>query len=139
MKKTALILTAIILALSLVSCSDSAGTASSTISQPAQQSVRQPEGWPENEYTNLLPPVPGKLALADSYELENGFSVMLSNADLTAAKEYSAAIKNAGFSINATESVFEQVNMCMFTGENANGYSVELIYSSGTMAVTVKK
>lgn len=138
MKKTALIvLTAIVLAFTLSACGGGeAGTPSFQITK-----ATQPEGWVSNEYTDVLPVVPSGLVISSSFasETETAYSIMLGNASIEDGKKYIQSLKNAGFTTDVSEAVYEEVNMCMFTGKNAQGYTVEMIYSSGTLAINVRK
>lgn len=141
MKKTALIvLTAIVLAFSLTACGDGENAQSGTPSVQVTKAT-QPEGWVSNEYTDVLPIVPSGLVLNDSFasETDNSYSVMLGNAGIEDAKKYMQSLKNAGFTTDVSEAAYDEVNMCMFSGKNAQGYTVEMIYSSGTIAITVRK
>lgn len=139
MKKTAVILAAVLIALSASSCGERNAPVSSEI--PAAVKAVQPEGWVSNEYTDILPIIPDGLDVKGSKELEtgNGYSVMLGNADLDMPKAYIASLKNSGFTQNTSEGVYDQIDMCMFTASNAEGYTVEIIYSVGTLAVNVRK
>lgn len=143
MKKTALImLTAIVMAFTLSACGDGEN-AQSGAGTPSVQVTKatQPEGWVSNEYTDILPVVPSGLVISSSFasETETAYSIMLGNASIEDGKKYIQSLKNAGFTTDVSEAVYEEVNMCMFTGKNAQGYTVEMIYSSGTLAITVRK
>lgn len=139
MKKIVLIMAALVLMFSLTACGGETSSSSTADVESVQASIVRPEGWPDNEYLNLLPATPDGLVVADSYERENGYSVMLSYSTMDQAKDYALSIKNSGFSLESSESGYEQLDMYMFTGKNTDGYVVEMIYSASTLAVTVKK
>ena len=95
--------------------------------------------WPDNEFTKLIPKPDFELFAANTET--DSFSVAFMSATIEQIRDYAAKVKAAGFNIN--EEVEDQEVMGMviysFTAENADGYTVEITFASGTSSLSISK
>jgi hypothetical protein len=95
--------------------------------------------WPDNEFTRLLPK-PG-FGIGYSAVDEDGFAATFTGATVEQLREYVEAVKAAGFTVDAELQDQEVLGMTVFSyrAENADGYSVNIAYYSGTGSLTVDR
>ncbi|MDR1720243.1 MAG: hypothetical protein LBR67_09050 [Dysgonamonadaceae bacterium] len=94
----------------------------------------QSAGWPDNEYTKVLPKPDIKCGASGSSVL--GFSVTFDKTTIEKVKEYAEKVKKAGFTANAFESGGDSY---MYSAENEAGYSVLLSWADGQAGVLISK
>ena len=95
--------------------------------------------WPDNEFTKLIPKPDFEL-FAASTETDS-FSVAFMSATIEQIRDYAAKVKAVGFDINEEVEDQEVMEMVIysFTAENADGYTVEITFASGTSSITISK
>jgi len=95
-------------------------------------------GWPENEFTKLVPTPKFETTLG--LPIDDGFGA-LTVASVDELKDYVKDLKKAGFdkSAETTDESFFGVAVYNYTATNNKGYTVEVIYSMGMSAITIKK
>ena len=94
--------------------------------------------WPENEFTKQVPKPKFETGLGFSDDSSFG---ILTSATVDQLKDYVKDLKKAGFSKNASttdESIFG-LTVYTFEAGNGRGYKVEVNYTMGMSAITIKK
>jgi len=94
--------------------------------------------WPENEFTKQVPKPKFETGLGFSDDTSFG---ILTSASVAELKAYVSDLKRAGFTKNASttdESVFG-LTVYTFEASNSKGYKVEVTYSMGMSAISIKK
>lgn len=94
--------------------------------------MAQTSGWPENEFTALVPKPDLKCGASGSTKM--GFSVVFVDATPEQVKAYAAQVKKAGFSKNAYEMTGETY---MFNAENKDGVGVLISSASGQSGILI--
>lgn len=90
-------------------------------------------GWPENEYTALLPEYDA--SPVDIAASEGGvYSMVITGGTYEAAKAYGASLREAGFTVDAEESDLGETAY-IYTAKNSDGATVEFGYTTGVGSV----
>ena len=94
--------------------------------------------WPENEFTKQMPRPKFETGLGVS---EAGTFGILTSATVDQLRDYTKDLKNAGFTRNASSTDESVLGLTVYTYEadNGRGYRVEIAYSMGMSAITIKK
>lgn len=95
--------------------------------------------WPENKFTKLVPKPDFSLLAAVTDE--NEFTVAFSAATIEGVRDYVEKVKSSGFTENAStedQNIAGMVIYC-YSASNTEGYTVEIVFSSGTSGMTISK
>jgi hypothetical protein len=95
--------------------------------------------WPDNDFTKLLPQP--DFALVGAQTSADQFAVGFSDATVEQVKEYTEKVKDKGFTVGAETQDENLAGMIifMYSAKNADGYGVEVAFSSGTAGLIITK
>ena len=127
----------LLMTVSLAGCDDEPITPSNTVSAPTV--VLYPDWWPKNEYTEQIPAPPTGVEFSEAFNEENSCSVMMIKATYKMADEYVTKLQKKGFTLDVAPMAYEMMDVYMFSAKNEQGYTVEMIYTAGTLSITVRK
>ncbi len=91
-------------------------------------------GWADNDYTKQVPKP--EMAIKASGESGLGYSAAFENATIDQIKVYVAKLKEAGFTVDASETDGE---FYIFTASNGNDYSVLVSMAEGESGILISK
>ena len=134
MKKTALLILAILLTLSLFACGKNAPPTEPDSSSELNNTMIATEPWPDNQFTQNLPKPEITILLAGTIG-DTGFSVTFDDPTPDTVKAYAEQLKQAGYS----EGTYEDGNEEAYTysAKNAAGYYVMLHWAPGASGMLV--
>lgn len=102
---------------------------------PAPTPAADPQNWPSNEYTALLPKPP--VGTVQKTDMQDGvYCLLLTGADMSDVKAYASALINAGYINEVTETV--ESGTYLFGGGNSSGSFVVVSYQSGQFIIGVQ-
>ena len=97
------------------------------------------DDWPDNEYTRQIPR--GYFGGQKIMSSDNGVAIVSTASSVTDARGYVIALKNAGFTANASESDRNVAGMDIYTysADNSQGYRVNVSFTAGVLSVSVSR
>lgn len=102
--------------------------------------IEQLDGnWPKNDFTKQVPKPDFQPTAANTQE--KSFSVAFVDAKVEDIRNYVEELKNAGFTVNATNKDVEVFGVVAYayTASNGNGYKVEVTYAQDMCGMTITR
>ena len=95
--------------------------------------------WPENEFTKQVPKPSFDATAANTQE--KSFSVAFVDTNVDDIRAYVEELKNAGFTVNATNKDVEVFGVVAYSykASNGAGYSVEVTFAEKMCGLTITK
>lgn len=96
-------------------------------------------GWPDNEYTKMLPKPSFSVVYAGVSD--GTFGAALSTDSMTSVKAYIEKVEEKGFTLNKDEydETVGGIELYSFSAKNADGYRVDATYSYGMFSISLTK
>lgn len=96
-------------------------------------------GWPDNEYTKLLPKP--EFGILGTDEADGEFTVAFSGVSADDMKAYAEKVKANGFDrdVEVQDQSVMGMTIYAFKASDANGYDVNVYYAADTGGVTISK
>ena len=104
-----------------------------------ESDVKLDFGWPDNEFTALVPAP--KFTVSASETDGNEFAAAFADPTIEQIKAYANELKAAGFKEGASEAEqsIGEMTIYTFSASDKDGHTVELVYTQKTSGLTITK
>lgn len=105
----------------------------------SESDVKLDFGWPDNEFTALVPAP--KFTVSASETDGNEFAAAFADPTIEQIKAYANELKAAGFKEGASEAEqsIGEMTIYTFSASDKDGHTVELVYTQKTSGLTITK